>query len=188
MGSFLIVIIQLCPKLGTEGPQWGPVELICPSVRLSVSLSVSLSLCLSVWYSASLFGDHKSASHNFVQRMRPQTTGSNPLSGRYNMSFHLSVQYSTGLLRFLYFYYFPVCGSSFTVHLSSIKNGVVGHLQKIEYLYAFPPNWGPVEIICLSVSLSVSLSGRPRHFLVIIKSGPIIVHSAYSRSPRVRIP
>ena len=61
--------------MGSKGPQWCPVEHIC--------LSISLSLCLYV----SIFGLPHCflaiicATHNCAQRMRPQATGSNPLSG-----------------------------------------------------------------------------------------------------------
>ena len=61
--------ILLIPTLGSRGPQWGPVDLIC------------LSLCLYVRLPALLSGDHKSAASNYVKPMRPQATGSNPLSG-----------------------------------------------------------------------------------------------------------
>ena len=64
------------PTLGYRVPQWGPVYLICPSVFLCVSLY----LFLSVWSSASHFGNHKSVARNFAQSMRPEATGSNPLS------------------------------------------------------------------------------------------------------------
>ena len=52
-------------------PHWGPVELI----RLYVSVS------LSVWSPASLFGYNNSVDRYCAQRMQPQATGSNPLSG-----------------------------------------------------------------------------------------------------------
>ena len=42
--------------------------------------------------------------------------------------------------------------------------------------------------LCLYACLSVSLSGRPRRFLAIIKARPVIVRSACGRSPRVQIP
>ena len=85
------------PTLVSKGPQWGPVELICPSFRLYVRSpasffviirasrncahrmrfvhpSISLSFCLvvqvAIWRS-------KRADHNCAQRMRPQAMGSN---------------------------------------------------------------------------------------------------------------
>ena len=90
-----------------------------------VSLSVRLSVSLSIGSSASLFGNHKSAVHNFTHRMRPQAMGSNPLSGSIRcLSVRPSVQTSTGLLIFLYLYSFPVWGSSAAIHLSPTVSGV----------------------------------------------------------------
>ena len=45
---------EFIPTLGSGGPQWGPVKVIC----LYVFPYVSPSLHLSVWSSVSLFGDH----------------------------------------------------------------------------------------------------------------------------------
>ena len=61
---------------------------VCLSLYMSISLSLSLSLYIYIYIyiyiyvcsSTSLFGDYKSATHNFVLRMRPQATGSNLLS------------------------------------------------------------------------------------------------------------
>ena len=62
------------------------------------------------------------------------------------------------------------------------------HLSRI---WELSPHWGPEEpsgvqsslYVCPSVSLSVSLSGRPRQFLAIIKVPPVIACSACSRRP-----
>ena len=59
------------PTLGSEGPQWGPVELICMCLYLSVSLYGHPRQFLAIIC----------AARNFMQSMRPQATGSNPLSG-----------------------------------------------------------------------------------------------------------
>ena len=59
------------PTLGSEGPQWGPVELLYLSVRLSVSLYGCPHQFLAIIH----------AARNCAQRMRPQATGSNSLSG-----------------------------------------------------------------------------------------------------------
>ena len=70
-------------------------------------MSVSMSLCLSVSLSGHLCFILViiCASHNFVQRMQPQATGSNPLSGSIICPFVCpSVRSSAGLLRYLYFY------------------------------------------------------------------------------------
>ena len=58
------------PALGSKGPQWFPVNLIC----ISVSLSLCLVVCVTFWWS-------KRAEHNCAQCMWPQATGSNPPSG-----------------------------------------------------------------------------------------------------------
>ena len=42
-----LILKIIIPTLGSEGPQWGPVKLICPSVSLSVRMSLCIS-CLSV--------------------------------------------------------------------------------------------------------------------------------------------
>ena len=95
----------------------------CPSHCLSVFLSVSLSLYLVVHIS---FFCHYSHGLKFAQRMRPQTTESNPLSGSImcppvflsvHPSFHMSVWLYVVILWFLYLYQFPVWGSSGTIHL-----------------------------------------------------------------------
>ena len=88
----------------SEGTQWVPVEIICLSVYLYVCISVYMSPCLVIcvyfWWS-------KRLAHNYMQRMRPQATGSNTLSVSIICpSVHLyirpsvrsSVQLSTGLL------------------------------------------------------------------------------------------
>ena len=58
-------------------PQWGPEDPSGFQSSLCVCLSVRSFLCPFV---RMFFGNHKSAAHNCLQRMRPQTTGSNPLS------------------------------------------------------------------------------------------------------------
>ena len=42
--------IAIIPALGSVGPQWGPVKLMCPYVCLYVSLSL--------WLSIFIFGNH----------------------------------------------------------------------------------------------------------------------------------
>ena len=70
-------IDQILPTLGSRGPQWGPVELIC----LSVCLSVSPSLCIYVFLSVHprQFLEIICAAHTCAQCIRPQAIGSNPL-------------------------------------------------------------------------------------------------------------
>ena len=41
----------LSPKLATKGPQRGPVELMCPSVRLYIYISVCLIDHVAFWIS-----------------------------------------------------------------------------------------------------------------------------------------
>ena len=79
--------MRVITPLGYEGPQWGSVELICPSVCLSVSLSGRPRRFLAIIRAAS----------NCAQRMRPQAEYVRP-------SVRPSVQSSVGLLRFLYIF------------------------------------------------------------------------------------
>ena len=89
-------MIHLSSKLGSGGPQWGTVKLIFLSVYLSVSLSVGSS--------ASIFGKI-CVDRNCAQRMRPQATGSNSLSGsKICLSVCPTVRSSAGLLLFFYLY------------------------------------------------------------------------------------
>ena len=91
------------------------VELICPSLCLSVYLSLCPVVLVDFWRS-------KRAARNCAQRMRPQATGSNPLSGSIICP---SVRSSAGLLQFLYLYSCPAWESSVVMHLS--------------------PDWGPKD-------------------------------------------
>ena len=54
-------------------PHNGVQSSLC--VCVSVYPSLCISVYLSVWFSASIFGNHKSAARNFPQRMRLQATG-----------------------------------------------------------------------------------------------------------------
>ena len=63
------------PTLGPKEPQWGSFKLICTSASLLLCISVSLSGRLPHL----LVIIH--SSRNCAQRMRPQATGSNHLSG-----------------------------------------------------------------------------------------------------------
>ena len=59
----IVYILVVIPTLGSIGPHWGPVELMCLSVLyVSVCFYMCLYVCLSVWSSASLFGDHSCGS------------------------------------------------------------------------------------------------------------------------------
>ena len=59
------------PTVGSSGPQWGPVDIIRMCVCFSVSLFGFPRHLLGIIYVAS----------NCAQRMQPQATVSNPLSG-----------------------------------------------------------------------------------------------------------
>ena len=73
---------RFSPHWGLEDPSGVQLRLcLCVYVYLSLCLSISMYICLSVWPYVSLFGDHKSVSRNCAQRMQPQATGSNTLSG-----------------------------------------------------------------------------------------------------------
>ena len=57
------IVMHLSPKLGSIGPQWGLVEIICMYVHLFVSPSVSISGCTRQFFI--IF----SMASNCVQRM-----------------------------------------------------------------------------------------------------------------------
>ena len=52
-------------------PHWGPEDPGGFQLRLCVCMSVSLYICLSICSPALIFVDHKSATRNFTQFMRP---------------------------------------------------------------------------------------------------------------------
>ena len=73
MGSFVLtpsVGVQrraaFIPTLGSEGPQWHPVKLVCISVSLSLLLFGCTHFLKEIIHTA----------RKCVQRMQPQTTGS----------------------------------------------------------------------------------------------------------------
>ena len=98
------------PTLGSSRPQWGTIELICISTHMSVSLSGHPRLFL---------GDYKIAVRNYVHRMQPQATVSNPLSGSIICSSIRRPGRPRDFCGFLHLYQFPVWGSSVAMNLFS---------------------------------------------------------------------
>ena len=94
------------PTLGSEGPQCGPVKLMCPSVYLSISLYISLTGCLH------RFLEIICAAHNCAQHIWPQATGSNPLNGSRICLSVCQFGCPQAFLPFLYLYSYPFWGSS----------------------------------------------------------------------------
>ena len=112
------------------------------SVCLYICLSISLYLCLSV----SLSGHPHicltiiRVACNFLQRMRPQDILSNPLSGSITCpSVHPSVC--------------PFVRDSFRIFVFAINSsvGVQRRNSFIPILGSKVPQWGPVELLCLSL-------------------------------------
>ena len=152
------------------------------SARLSVCLSVCLSLCLSV----SLYNRPRRflaiirAACNCAQRMRPQATGSNPLSGSIICP---SVRLSGRMRQF--------CNFGIFVLISSV--GVQRHDAFTPTLGSKGSMWGPVELICPSVSLSIRLYlclsvQSPMPLFGDQSVRPVIACSACGRRPRSQIP
>ena len=67
--------------MGFEGPQCGPIELMCLSFCLSIYPYISVSLFISLSGRPRYFLANIRTDRNCEQRMRPQATWSNPLSG-----------------------------------------------------------------------------------------------------------
>ena len=115
--------------MGSEGPQWGPVELMCSCVSLSLHISiVSLYLHLYVRSPASLFGN---------QRARPVIARST---------------FSRYIYIWIYIYTLILDIVSF---ISSV--GVQLHGAFIPTLGYGGPQWAIVELICLSIFPSVCM-------------------------------
>ena len=131
-----------------------------PSLCLSIYMSVRLSVSISVLPRLFLAIIH--APCNCMHHMRPQTMESDPLSG----SIICPPVQSCG------------CPQDFCdfVFILSISVGVQLHDAFIHTLGSKGPQWGPVELICLYISpsvstylcISVSMSGCPHGFLEII--------------------
>ena len=138
----------IIPTLGYEGTHWGPVELICPSIHIFVRPSVSLSGRLH------RFLEIICAARKCVQRIQPQATGSNLLSGSIIC---LSVRSYVGFLRFFFCIHLQCGGPSSRFiypHTGFLRNPVGS-------------SWSYISVrpsVCISVSLSV----LPPHFLEII--------------------
>ena len=138
------------PTLGSKGLQWVTVDLICPSICLSVCIFVSMSLYISVYPSVSMYICLVVcvADRNCAQRMRPQATGSNTLSGSIICpSIYMFVRLSGHLRDFCYFgffYSFPVWASSVAMHFPTLGSSGL--------------QWGPVKLRCPSICQPVSSS------------------------------
>ena len=131
---------EFIPTLGYEGLQWVPVNLICRSVRPSLCLSVSLS------GQPCHFLEIICVACNFAQCIQPQATGSNIPSGSIICPYvHLSIRLVAH----------GPCAIFLSVLISSV--GVQRRDEFIPTPVSKVPHWGPVEIICLSVRISVSL-------------------------------
>ena len=109
-GFSVRVVYFFIPTLGSSRPQWGTIELICISTHMSVSLSGHPRLFL---------GDYKIAVRNYVHRMQPQATVSNPLSGSIICSSIRRPGRPRDFCGFLHLYQFPVWGSSVAMNLFS---------------------------------------------------------------------
>ena len=153
-------------------PHWYPKNPSGVQSILCVHVSFSLSLFLLVL--SCLFLEIICAAYNRVQCMRLQDTDSNPLSGSIicmsvRMSIRLVVHPSVhpfirGPFAILYFYEFPVWGSSVTMNLSP------------HWVLKYPSGFQLSLYLHLSISLSVrfyvSLSGLLSHCLAIKACGP----------------
>ena len=149
------------PKLGSEGPQLGPVELIC--------LSVCLSLRLSVGSSSLLVGD---------QRERPIIAHS--ACGRYlYIWIYICISISLYIYMNIYIYTYVTnintCISTLDPHTETVfvfisSVGVQCHDALILTLGSWGPQWGPVKLVCLSVFPSVHMSICPSIHLSICPS------------------
>ena len=159
------------PVLGSSlamhlSPHWG---LSDPS---GVQSSLSFCLLVSLSGRTRLFLAIIHAAHNCAQRMWPQATGSNPLSGSIICpSVRPSVRPS-------------VCPSvRLSVRLRTFCNFCICINFRCggPALRCFPPHWGlsdPSEVqSSLYVRLYASLSGRPRRFLAIIHAAHNCVQS-----------
>ena len=148
----------------------GPVELIC----LYICVSICLSLCLVVRVA---FCSSKCSVHKCVQRMRPQTTGSNPLicSTIYLFVCPSVCPVACGLFAFFVF----VLISSVGFHRTDEITPTLGTGRH---------QWGPVKLIFYSVSMNLSISSRTRQFLEIIKARPVIAHIVCGLRPQVQTP
>ena len=127
-------------------PHWGPEDLVRSnreymSFYMYVSLYLCVSLCLSVWSYVSIFGNNKSAARNCAVSMRPQATGSNPLSSIIKFP---SIQSSTCLLKCFVF-------------VLKFQCGVQRRDAFIPTLGSRGPQWGLFKFIYLYVSLYLCL-------------------------------
>ena len=158
VSSFVIII----PPLGYEGPQRGPVKLICTSIYLSFCPSLRLSISLSSrprWFLAIIY-----AACNFLQFIQPQATGSYTLSGSIICS---SVFPSVR----------PVIHGPFAIFLFVLISSV-----GVQRRDAFSTHWVPekpsgvhsILYICVYpyLCIYVSLSGLPHLFLTIKAHSP----------------
>ena len=130
---------------------------------ISLSICLSVSLCLWSVVCVAFFIIH--AARNCVQRMRPQATGSNPLSGSIIcLSVHPVVHgpfvifvfvFNSFITRdYYYYYYYYQCGfpeSQLIYPYTGVQRTLIGSSRAY-----------------MSVSLFLFLSSRPHHFLVII--------------------
>ena len=137
--------------MGFGGPQWGPVELMCLYLCISVFLYLYPVLRINFWWS-------KCVVRNCAQRMWPQATGSNPPSGSIICP---SIRSSTGLLGFLYLY-------SIVLIIHMINITIIINSVGFQSRDAFP-HTGVQSILyvrmylCLSVRLSSLLFGDHSH-------------------------
>ena len=86
-----LYLLRVIPIVGSKVSQWGPVEFIPMFVCLYISLSGCPHRFLVIIC----------ATHNCEQRMRPQATGSNPLSGII-MSFLVCMRICQSVRPFVY--------------------------------------------------------------------------------------
>ena len=124
---------------------------VLPSVFLSVSPYVSLSGCLRRFLAIIR------VARNCVQCMQPQATGSNTLSG------------SIICLSVCLVFHEPFAFFVFVL-ISSVV--VQNRGAFIPILGSRLPQWGTVELVCLSLCISVSLYGCLHQFLVIKARSP----------------
>ena len=126
---------------------------------MSLSLSVCLNLRISVsllsdWSSVFLFGDNKIIDHICVQYMRPCAMVSDTLR---NSIICLSVQLSTGILRFFLYSIFLILEMiMITITITSVR--VHRRDSYIPTLGSEGPQWYPVKLLRLSIYLSDALS------------------------------
>ena len=97
-------LYTIFPTLGSKGPQWCPVEIICPSIHPSIHLYVCLSI--SMYSCLCHFLAIICVVRNCAQRMQLEATGSNIPSGSIICPFFCPFGYTLDFFDFCIFIHF----------------------------------------------------------------------------------